>query len=42
MRPSGAMTVTHHAGGRVVIAAVSSIAFPYPAQVGDTGRCTSA
>jgi acyl-CoA hydrolase len=41
MWPSGTMTATHHAGGRVVIAAVSSIAFLYPVQVGDTGRCTS-
>jgi acyl-CoA thioesterase YciA len=36
---AGKMTATHHAGGRVVTAAVSNIAFLQPVQVGDTVCC---
>ncbi len=36
---AGKMTATQHAGGRVVTAAVSNIAFLQPVQVGDTVCC---
>jgi acyl-CoA thioesterase YciA len=39
---AGKMTATQHAGGRVVTAAVSNIAFLQPVQVGDTVCCYTA
>ena len=36
---AGKMTATHHAGGRVVTAAVSNLVFLQPVQVGDTVCC---
>jgi acyl-CoA thioesterase YciA len=36
---AGKMTATQHAGGRVVTAAVSNIAFLQPVEVGDTVCC---